>query len=422
VNVRRALRRALRIIVHNWPLKLGAIALATLLYAGLVASQDSNTYTGAVTVTAINQPANTVITNELSDVTQIRYIAPDDLGRLQGDDFHATVDLENATPSAEPASYRVSVTTLDPRVIILEVSPRTIPVVLDTWATKTLPVTVDTGTPPAGLQLGDTKVNPAEVSISGPSQDVERVDAVKVVTAIDASGIDIDREFQPRPVDASGEVVTGVEITPPTIHVTIPVYTNKETRTVPVNPILTGTPGAGFRVSGVVVEPLVASIEGDGEQIASINEADTAPVQVSGATRDVAAEVPLALPTGVTSETATVRVTVTIEPVTETRSYTAGLQLFGQKAGYTYTVAPLSVVLTLFGSRADLDTLESVPIVVAINVTDLEPGTHAVTVVPSLPSGVTVAAISPESVGVTVEEVPSPSPAAGAAASPSAVP
>jgi YbbR domain-containing protein len=200
------------------------------------------------------------------------------------------------------------------------------------------------------------------------------------------------------------------------------VYTNKETRTVPVNPILTGTPGAGFRVSGVVVEPLVISIEGDGEQIASINEADTAPVQVSGATRDVAAEVPLALPTGVTSETATVRVTVTIEPVTETRSYVAGLQLFGQKAGYTYTVAPLSVVLTLFGSRADLDTLESVPIVVAINVTDLEPGTHEVTVVPSLPSGVTVAAISPEAVAVTVEEVPSPSPAAGAAASPSAVP
>ena len=35
-------RQAVRFVVHNWPLKLAAIALATLLYAGLVASQASS--------------------------------------------------------------------------------------------------------------------------------------------------------------------------------------------------------------------------------------------------------------------------------------------------------------------------------------------------------------------------------------------
>jgi YbbR domain-containing protein len=420
----RTLRRAGRLIVHNWPLKLAAIVLATLLYAGLVATQDSSTYPGPLTVLPVNTPANTIITNQLRDVEQVRYLAPADVGRLQGDDFRATVDLTNAKADGQPASFRVIVTPLDPRVTILEVRPRSIQVVLDTTADKTLKVSVDTGTPPAGLQLGETTVDPEQVTVSGPSTAVNKVAEVKVVAPIDASGIDIDRDFQPRAVDATGEVVQGVELDPPTVHVTIPVYTNKETRTVPVNPIITGSPGAGFRIAAVTVEPLVVSLEGDGEQLADLPAADTVPVPISGATRDVTTEAALSLPAGVTSATGKVRVVVSIEAVTETRSYVAGVRLFGQKAGFTYTASPLTVTLTLFGSTADLDTLGAAPIVVGLNVADLEPGTHEVTVVPSLPSGVTVAAMTPETVTVVVEEAPSPTPAATAApdASPTPTP
>ena len=50
MNLGRGVRRGVRFVVHNWPLKLAAIALATLLYAGLVASQDSSTFPGPVTV------------------------------------------------------------------------------------------------------------------------------------------------------------------------------------------------------------------------------------------------------------------------------------------------------------------------------------------------------------------------------------
>ena len=41
-----AVTRLLGIIVHNWPLKLAAIGLATLLYGGLVLSQSTATLTG----------------------------------------------------------------------------------------------------------------------------------------------------------------------------------------------------------------------------------------------------------------------------------------------------------------------------------------------------------------------------------------
>ena len=37
-----AVTRLLRLLVHNWPLKLAAVGLATLLYGGLVLSQNAS--------------------------------------------------------------------------------------------------------------------------------------------------------------------------------------------------------------------------------------------------------------------------------------------------------------------------------------------------------------------------------------------
>ncbi len=423
--VGRSLRRLLGFLVHNWPLKLAAIVLATLLYAGLIATQDSNVTVGPIAIVPVNQPGNTVITNQLRDVEQVRYIAPADLGRLRAEDFRATVDIADVAADGTPVSLRVSVVPVDARVTILEIRPRTVQVVLDTTATKTFAVSVVPATPPAGLQLGETVVTPADVEVSGPSAAVNRVAVLRVNAPIDASGLDVDRSFAPIPLDASGQVVSGVDINPATVHVSLPVYANRETRSLPVNPIVTGSPGAGFRIDAVRVTPVVVTVMGDAEQLQALTAADTAPVAVTGATRDVTADVVLALPPGVSPVgVATVRVIVTIAPVTETRTYVAGIRMDGISGAYTYDLSDLHVLLTLFGSTADLDTLSAAPIVVALNVTSLEPGSHEVAVVPSLPSGVTVADISPSTVTVTVtaRATPAPSPSPTPAPSPSPTP
>ena len=66
-------------VVHNWPLKLAAIALATLLYAGLVVSQ-SPASSEPRPDRGVNQPADAVILGNLPPVTRIRYFATGDLG------------------------------------------------------------------------------------------------------------------------------------------------------------------------------------------------------------------------------------------------------------------------------------------------------------------------------------------------------
>jgi YbbR domain-containing protein len=269
--------------------------------------------------------------------------------------------------------------------------------------------------------VGEVTVMPAEVTVTGPSAAVIRVVGARVTATIDGSGVNVDRDVQPDAVDAAGEVVSGVDLNPVLVHLTIPVYTNLANRTLPVNPIVTGTPAAGFRIASVDVDPLVVSVEGDQAQLQSLVAADTAPVPVTGATRNITSQVAFALPTGVSvigDQTATV--TVHIEPVTETRTFPAGIRLDGRQTELQYDASETSVLLTLFGSTADLDRLAASPIVIALNVAALEPGVHDVPVVPSLPSAVTVAAISPETIVVTVAPRVTPSPATSGAPGPAA--
>jgi YbbR domain-containing protein len=411
VNLGRGARRLAGIIVHNWPLKLAAVALATLLYAGFVASQDSNTYLGPIEITADNQPPDTVVTNQLRDVEEIRYLAAADVPIPGPDDFVATVDLADVEPDGNPVTVPVEVTPIDPRISIIGIRPATVSVTLDTKISKPVQVMVDVSDPPVGLQLGTITVTPDAVAVTGPSALVDRVVSARVTATIDGSGVNIDRDVQPDAVDANGEIVTGVDVEPVTVRLEIPVFENLENRTIPVNPVVTGRPGAGFRIASVTVDPQVVTVEGDLDQLAALVSADTAPLAISGATRNVTAEVPFTLPTGVTAiGVETARVTVRIEPVTETRTFTAGVQLDGRDPGFQYVAADTQVLLTVFGTTADLDRLAASPIVIAVDVGGLEPGTHEVPVVPSLDSVYTVAAVSPESITVTVIPRPTPTP------------
>ncbi len=415
MNVGRLARRAAAFVIHNWPLKLAAIILATLLYAGLVASEDSSTYPGPVQVLAENLPSGTVVTNQLKPLEHVRYIAPAVVGRLTAEDFTATVDLSAVDPTGQPVSVSVKVVPTDPRVTILEVRPETITVVLDERISVVVPVRVARGPVAVGIDAGTTVFTPETATVTGPSMAVERVVAVQVNVVLDPGGLNFDRDVEADPIDAAGEVVHEVNVEPRTIHVTVPLFTDRESRTLPVNPVVTGAPAPGFRIAGIIPDPLVISVEGDADELNQLVQADTAPVAIFGATRDVTATVALALPTGVVPlGVTTVTVVVRVEPVTETRVFTAGYRLDGREPGLRYDLTATSVLLTLFGSVADLDRLAAAPLVVGVNVAGLDPGVHEVPVVPSISSGVTVAALAPETVTVTVTDpatLVSPSPA-----------
>ncbi len=398
------MRRALAFVFGNWPLKLGAIALATLLYAGLVLSQSTRSFEGSVPIEGVAQSSDVIVLSDLGAVSRIRYFAPEDLGlRLDSSSFRATVDLAGVDPATGPTSVPVRVVSIDPRIQVLDYEPRRIIVTLDRVVTHDVPVRAVLGTVPGGLDVGTAILSQEQVTVRGPASIVARVVEAQARVQIDASGIDVNRIVDLLPVDAAGEVVDLVDVAPTSVRVRVPVFTDRQTKTVPVHPVVTGTPAAGFEVASVAVSPLVVPVEGDANDLSTLALADTAPVSVSGASSTVTSIVSLALPDGVQAvDGASVTVTVTLRAVTATRTFEAGLLLVGSRSDRTYQLSTDRVLVTIGGSVADLDRLSGSSLTVTLDVTGLDVGAHDLKVGANLLTGLTLVGAAPETVTVTI--------------------
>jgi YbbR domain-containing protein len=175
---------------------------------------------------------------------------------------------------------------------------------------------------------------------------------------------------------------------------------------------VTGTPAAGFEIDEISVEPLTVQVEGDADPLAALARVDTEPISVSGLSETQTFETELALPAGIEAvDPLPIRVTVSFRPITESRSYTVGLQVAGADPGLAYVPNASFVLLSVAGNPAALDTLSPETTLAQLDVTGLEPGTYDVPVTAELPSGVTLVAASPPTVSVTVTAAAAPSPA-----------
>jgi len=403
--------RVLRFLVRNWPLKLGAVALSTLLYGGLVLSQTTKDFPGSVPIETVNQRSDIIVLSDLGVVNQIRYVAPSDLGlRVDSATFRATVDLANADPTAGPRSFGVRVVAVDPRVQVLDWQPQRIVVSLDSVTSRVVPVRAVLGNVPEGLDVGDPQVEVTSTTVSGPTSIIARVTEAIARVTVDASGIDINRMVDLIAVDAAGAQLDPVDLEPTSVRVRVAVFTDRRTRTVPVSPVVVGTPAAGFEVASVSVEPVVVQVEGDANDLASIDRADTAPISVTGISADTTASVGLALPDGVQVLGAdTVTVTITLRPLTGTRTFDAGLQLVGARGDRQYTLSTYRVLVTIGGSESDLDRLSGATLALSIDVTGLDVGTHEVAPTANLLTGLSLLGVSPSPITVTIT-TPAPSP------------
>jgi YbbR domain-containing protein len=408
-------KRLVRLVVYNWPLKLAAIALAFLLYAGLVVSQSQFDYTTPVPIKPINVPTNTVPLGTIPPVTRIRYIVNGDVGPgPTPETWRATVDLSGVDPATGSSYQTVTVTSADPRFIVIDFEPRTVNVQLDPYTSYHVPVQVNTGTTPEGFELGPVEKTPDTVTVSGPDSVVKYVVAAVADVTIDPHGLSVDREVPVIPVDNQGNELRPVNMSPKTVHVSIDVIGNATTKTLVVNPNITGTPPSGYEVGTVTANPTTVTVKGDAAALSPLTRADTVPIPVATATGTIDANFALALPQGVIAvDVSTVHVTVEIQAVQGSRSFEAGLVMSGMRPELEYALSPGSVLVTLGGPVADLDRIDPASFTITIDVAALEPGSHQVQPSPVVQAGLSIIKVDPDTVTVTVSQPSSAAPSGG---------
>jgi YbbR domain-containing protein len=408
--------RIFRFVFGNWALKIGALALAIILYVGMVALQSTQQWPGQIPIEQVNLPtASYLIKPEvMPTVAGIRYIAPADVP-VSRDSFSATIDLKNTRVDASQTTLvKVQLTADDPRIQIIDYQPQQVSVTLDQIVTRTIPVAVIPSTPPTGLSLGPLTQSVKSVQATGASTLVARVVQAEGQVPIDSSGLDINKEVPLVPVDTSGATVENITLDPATVQVSIQIGSQLRSQTVAVAPAIRGTPASGYYVTSIDVNPLVVSVSGEADALAALNGAvNTQPVSIAGATGDVSVKVALNLPTGVEApDASTVTVVVHMSSPATTRTVNIGIVPDGARSDRIYTLSTPSVTVTLGGAAAALNAFDTSTLVGVVEVGTLAPGTYTVQVVVSVPSGIKIVALNPLKITVTVTIPPSPPPSA----------
>jgi YbbR domain-containing protein len=407
----------IRFLLRNWPLKLLALGLAIILYAGMVILQNTQTWPGAVQIVPVHQPDNSFLVSPetMPSVSDIRYIAPADV-RLTASSFSATIDLSGVkVAEGESSLVKVRLQVDDTRVQIVDYRPQQIRVELDPIVTSQVSVRVTVGKPPSGLEPGTPVASPDEVNVTGAASLVKKVAYAEAPVTIDASGLDVNKYVPLVARDVNDGLVQNVQLDPVSVNVQIPVGSQLRTVTVPVHPVTTGSPTAGYYISSIEIEPLLVSVRGQANALAKLGTppvAKTKPISVAGATTDISLDAKLDLPAGVeATSTSTISVVIHFQSPDSSRSVTVGVVPDGARPDRVYRLSTSDVVVTIGGPEAALNALDTASLYATVSVGDLGLGSHTnVNVSIALPPGFKLLAISPPAISVVVEVAPAPSP------------
>ncbi len=288
-----------RLIFGNWPLKLAALVLATVLYAGLALSESTRSWSGPVPIEVLRAPVGGALLEAPGVVDSIEFRAEQQVAdQLTNDSFRASIDLSAVEPraGAPPVTVPVDVYPVDPRVRVVSYSPPGVTVRLDLVVSRVRPVVTDPGPVPEGIELGPIVADPNQVTIRGASSRVQNVRTVEARFVVDASGINIDQDVALEAFDELGALVPGVAIDPPSVRVRADVARQLAYATVPVVAALSGEPGYGKRVDTVSIVPATVTVSGESAAVRQLEAVSTEPVDISGQTVELVTDVPLVLP------------------------------------------------------------------------------------------------------------------------------
>jgi YbbR domain-containing protein len=404
-------------LFRNWALKLGAVALATILYTGLVFSGSFSDRTlPGVPVTALGQPEGTYLLTQQLGAVDIRYrTATDPEVTVTPESFAVTIDLAtyDMTQAPQVQSLEIHIRPLTDGLEFLSVTPNAISVAIDRLDETQVRVAVDSGQVPPGLEISTPQLDVRQVTASGPQSLLHRVDRALATVRIDPSGIDCCGQVDLVPVDIDGRRVESVELNPSTVRVEIDVNAVETSRTVRIRPLVTGAPAAGFEVGAVTADPAVVTLRGAPEVLAAIAEVLTEPISLSGTNATLQATGTLVVPEGARlADPAASEPTIVIEirETIATRTLLLGLECVGAPSGSACLPQIEQVAVIVSGTLSDLDALDVASLTAVLDVTGLGPGDHLVRPTVALPQGVTQGTISPISVTVTIVPPATPAP------------
>jgi YbbR domain-containing protein len=323
---------------------------------------------------------------------------------LSSTEVEAYLDLDHID---QPGTYTVRLAVpKPPDTWDTSSRPRSVNVIVEVEATLAFPLEPRiSGNLGANQQVESVSPSSSEVTVTGPASLVNRVAKVELPVDIANRTTDFASVFTPMAVDAEGQAIAGITISPATVSASVEITARG--KRVAVIAQIEGEPAGGFEVVDRLVNPNTVLVDGPPDVLDTLITVNAAVVNISGAEGDVTQRVSIAgLPSGVTllePQSGQVDVVVQIrqrgvqQPLPSQQVTVINLE-----DGLTASVTPDTVSITVIGNEQELETLSPDSLVVQVNAQGLGPGTYELRPSILLPPNMEWKSVEPNAITLTI--------------------
>lgn len=208
----------------NKGLKLTALLLAIAAWLA-VGSEERTEASIQFGLELVNIPKELLITNEIPTYIEAQVQGPRSAIReLANDRLHKQIDLARAAPGTLTVPLSPASLNLPRGVIATRIRPSSLTITLDEALTKKLPVQpIIQGSPAPGFEVGEVKITPQEVLLTGPKKVMQQLKVINTVpvdiqnlTSSVSKNVDLDFQNQALTYKDPQPLVAKINIRPKT--------------------------------------------------------------------------------------------------------------------------------------------------------------------------------------------------------------
>ncbi|MGC9350032.1 MAG: CdaR family protein [Anaerolineae bacterium] len=405
-----------RWIIQNVSLVFLSLILAFFFWAVATEAEDPtirDTYGSTLPVEIRGLPEDMIAYGAENARVRVEIRAPasvwDDLSADAIDAYLVLSDVETGTLEV-PVQVAISAEPLD----ITQVTPETIEITVERIAEKEVPVNLRIqGAPATGFQVGSAEIAPQSIRVRGPESRVREAAVARITVSLSDQRNDVRGDYEPEVLDAAGDPVARIELTPRTVTVNVPLEPLAQYREIAIDPSVEGQPPPGYRVAGLSVQPPTVNVVGRAEVVRETSAIQTEPISLEGITQTVTTTVALRMPSGlsiISPPSPRVTVTLSVEIIRSGLTLEVIPQVQGISENLTATVGLDSVLVILSGPLATMETLEPSAVELTLDLTNMTPGEYSIVPQVTVPEDVDIENIVPEAIPVRVESLEEPEP------------
>ena len=405
--------KLLRWLGKTLPTILTALIFAVIIWVTAISEADptrEETLSNTVRINVVGLSPDLLLVNSIPERMNLTVRAPSSLItrlNLEPDLVKATLDLSGLEAGTHTLKPQINI-MLNP-VEVINTSVETIRVELEQLSSVTFPVTLNMGgSLPISYQVDETILGSREVTVTGPRSLVDTISQVVAIVDISNAVNNIDLQVDLTPINAAGNVVSGVSLSPGRIRVSIIITQLGGYRNLFVKIVTIGQIANGFYLTGLSATPVNVTVFASEPDLVNSMPAfvETVPINLNGASADFEVDVSLNLPDGVNLiGDQTISVQVGIAPIGSSINFiNIPVQVINLGANYTATLSPTVVDVYLSGPLYLLEGYTFSDIIINLDLIDRGPGTYQlVPVMERLSELLKVDAILPGTIEVIIK-------------------